>query len=515
MLADRDPPQTSPESADKERRMQDVLQQLSHDIRSAMSDVVGGLRLVELNRLDPQTQTQILRVRAAADTLAALVDDAILTAAGETLFKNRNDGLILTDWLHTLSSRWIGRAEERGGRFALCPVGHLPKRLAVAPLVLDRIVGNLVGNALAHVPGGDVEVDVLADTKTGLTIRVRDSGPGFPAAVLESFPTGATTSPIGATAGSGLGLRIAMGLSAEVGADLTLTNDSVTGAGVAVLRIPPGEIDWAGDGQVACTPPDLSGLRILVAEDNLTNQAILRQMLDRMQAETVFVADGFAALDALRRERFDIGLIDIEMPRKSGLEVMVEIRGGAPELASIPLVAITAYVLRDNREAIYAAGADGIIGKPISSGEDFGRTILRYVGRADDAVTTEDPGGNSDYDGGAVSKMDRARFDRLLQEAGPTASDLLDRLIEDLGAVRDGLEAGIASASIPDIRSQTHILIAISGAVGADRLCQRAETLNIAAKRHRTERLAQIYLPVRADLDDLLQLVDGLRATRP
>lgn len=88
---------------------------------------------------------------------------------------------------------------------------------------------------------------------------------------------------------------------------------------------------------------------------------------------------------------------------------------------------------------------------------------------------------------------------------------MLDRLDEDLKAVREGLETGMANASIPEIRAQTHILIAISGAVGADRLCHLSEALNIAAKRKRMAHLPQIYGPVRADLNELLSLVDEIK----
>lgn len=508
LVADPDPDALSSSAAEPSVQMHEVLQQLSHDIRSAMSDVIGGLRLVEIDRVDPQTQTQIVRVRAAADTLAALVDDALLTASGETRVKHTDTYLVLSDWLSALAGRWKGRAAERGSRLEIRRIGRLPQSLIISPLVLDRIVGNLVGNALVHVPGGDVEVEVLADPIDGLTICIRDEGPGFPLAVLDSFQSSGRAVPTGSTGGSGLGLRIASGLTAAAGAELTLSNDAATGTGMAVLRIPPELVTWTGGVPAPCTPPNLSGLRILVAEDNLTNQMILRQMLEKMQAETVFVGDGLAALDALQQERFDIGLIDIEMPRKSGLEVMEQVRRGQEPLASIPLVAITAYVLRDNREAIYAAGADGIIGKPIASGEEFGRAILRYVGRPSDAQPLPGELDSSNRH----QKLDRARFDRLLDEAGQESrAELLDRLVEDLNSVRDGLKAGVATASIPEIRAQTHILIAISGAVGADRLCQLSEILNIAAKRRRTEQLLQIYQPVRADLDDLLAVIEAAR----
>jgi two-component system aerobic respiration control sensor histidine kinase ArcB len=133
----------------------------------------------------------------------------------------------------------------------------------------------------------------------------------------------------------------------------------------------------------------------------------------------------------------------------------------------MPLVALTAYVLRDNREAIYAAGADGIIGKPVSSIEEFGRAILRYAGRPAGLPEPEDVLAHRHEDAAFGVKMDEARLEELLVVAGPRArkgaSGTAD---EDLCAVRDRLDAGIAARSVSIIREQTHILVAISGAVG-------------------------------------------------
>lgn len=493
------------EARNHEARAADVLQQLAHDIRSAMSDVLGGIRLVDTPRLDPQTQTQIDRVRAAADTLAALVDDALLTAAGETLIRTGSADLDVANWVAALDRRWAGRAAERGSHFEIRRNSTLPARLKVPAIMLDRIVGNLVGNALLYAGGSNVVVDLCSCPETGLEICVTDCGPGFPDNVLDA--RNQAGAPASAT-GSGLGLRIARELSAEVPATLRLSNDPVTGGAKALLTIPGDKVDWSGESAVRGEVPDLSGLRMLVAEDNLTNQTILRQMLDGMGAETLFVADGLSALEALSRDTFDIALIDIEMPRLSGLEVMERVRASPDAIARMPLVAITAYVMRDNREAIYAAGADGIIGKPVASAEDFGRTILRHVGRPLEVPEPRDVMSGS----GLEQKMDGERLDRLLAAAGHHGSvELLARVEEDLTAVLDRLDTGIAAASVPEIRAQTHILIAISGAVGADRLCQMAEVLNIAAKRREGEQLTQIYAPLRQDLVDLLGVIAARR----
>jgi CheY-like chemotaxis protein len=506
--------------------LSDTLQLFSHDIRSAMSDVIGGLRLVDRDRLRPEARLQFERVEAAADTLAALVDGALMAAAGDRLFHQEDRILRLEDWLPALSGRWSGRASTAGGAFVIDCGPNLPKGLLVSQLVLDRIIGNLISNALIHALGAPVRLSLSGQPGTGLMLTVRDGGPGFAPELLDRVADGQEAGPLGPHAGAGLGLRIAARLSREIGGGLTLSNPA-KGGGQARLFLPEALLDRNGSARVADPLPDLDGLRILVAEDNLTNQTILRQLLDAMGADAVCVADGVATLEVMDRQVFDIALIDIEMPRLSGLEVMRAVRARDDGVGRMPMVALTAYVLRDNREAIYAAGADGIIGKPISSGADFGRAILRYAGRPSGLPEPEDvlAAGPGAMDLGR--KIDRARFDALLAVAGPSGiRELLQRLHEDLGAVLATLDHAVAAGDIPEIRAQTHILIALSGAVGAERLHHLAEVLNIAAKRRRVRDLAALYAPCRADLRALSDLVaaeaaaagfaiEGLDGARP
>lgn len=486
----------------------DTLQLFSHDIRSAMSDVIGGLRLVDPERLEPEARLQIERVQAAAETLAGLVDGALTAAAGDRLFLNEDRYVQIEQWLPALSGRWSGRAHAAGGRFDIDRGPDLPKGLRVSQLVLDRIVGNLISNALIHAPGAPVTLSLSGPPGQGLTVVVRDGGPGFARDVLDRMAGGAETRHHGAGDGAGLGLRIAAGLSRDIGGDLQLANGAQ--GGLARVVLPETLTDRTGRAPAAEPLPDLSGLRILVAEDNLTNQTILRQLLGRMGARLVCVADGLSALDRIDCEGFDIALIDIEMPRLSGLEVMRKVRARADAAGRMPMVALTAYVLRDNREAIYAAGADGIIGKPISSGADFGRAILRYAGRPSGLPEPEDVLAAGPGAVGFGRRMDRNRFDALLAVAGVDGTrELLQRLHEDLGTVRVALDDAVAAGDIPEIRGQTHILIALSGAVGAERLHQLSEVLNIAAKRRRRDDLAALYAPVRADLSALIDLVSA------
>ncbi len=471
-----------------------------------MSDVLGGIRLVDTPRLDAQTQTQIDRVRAAADTLAALVDDVLLIASGETLIDVPASRVALAVWMEATQNRWFGHAAENGCAFEIVVSGALPAYVAVAPIALDRIIGNLISNALVHGAGRAVQLDVDSAEDGALVLTVTDEGGGFPEHILNF--TDRSPRLASDTAGSGLGLQIVRALSAQIGADVVFANMPDGGGACACIRLPALASDWAAKDPTPCKPPDLTGLRILVAEDNLTNQTILRQMLDQMGASTVFVTDGVAAMEALRSDQYDLGLIDIEMPRMSGLVVMEQVRADPGDLAKMPLVAITAYVMRDNREAIYAAGADGIIGKPVASAPEFGRAILRHVGQPVDLPDVHAVQCGTGLD----QKMDVERLDNLLAAAGHHGSaELLDRVAEDLTSVLKALDNGVATQNMADIRSQTHILIAISGAVGAERLCQLSEVLNIAAKRGNMDQLPAIYGPMRQDHEDLLALIKTRR----
>ncbi len=474
----------------------ETLRLFTHDIHAAMSDVIGGLRLIDAERLDADTRAQVERVQAAGETLAELVDAALMAAAGETLIRLDDDGVDLRGYLTGVAMRWVGRAQEAGLRFEVDRGEGLPDRIGVPRMALDRILSNLISNALKFADIGTVTLrgSLLSDDR--LLFSVTDQGPGFTDAALDRLfsPQGRPTNSD--DPGPGLGLHIAKDLADGIGGSLTVDKTRANGASVT-LSLP--RVVWQTGGAPLALP-DLSGLRILVAEDNETNQIIVRQVLGKMGAAPRIAADGVEALEILARERFDIALVDIEMPRMSGIELMQAVREFGDGRAKLPLVALTAYVLRDNREAIYAAGADGIIGKPIRSAGAFGRAILRHLGRDVAAGALHHP---AEEDG-----FDQEQFDALLTAAGPDgARELLERLTEDLQSVAGALAAAVPDEDLREIRGQTHILVSLAGAVGADRLRHLAEALNLAAQRQRLPDLPGLFQAVDADLTDLLKAI--------
>lgn len=474
MAQDRDGQAEAAEAAGEIDAVRDALRLYGHDIRAAVSDVIGGLRLVAFERLPPDIQTQLDRVRVAGETLAELIDGVTSLSQGARAHDLPAASFDFRSFLAGIELRWFGRAREQGLGFLLEVEPQVPERIRATRIQLDRILGNLIANALKFSDAGQVTLRV-GMTGNALSFCVRDQGAGFPDTALERLFTRGGRPWDETRPGSGLGLHISKDLADRLGGSLTVRNLAEGGACVS-LSLPRASWDC---GETAAEIPDLSGLSILVAEDNETNQILVRQMLEAMGAHMILARDGQEALDLLQRHRVDIALVDIEMPRLSGMEVMRRLRAG--DVFEAPLIALTAYVMRENREAIYAAGADGVIAKPIRSVAAFGNAIRRHVDRRTSPAT------NARGDGPLpAAGLDRNRFEAILQAAGASGrGELLRHLLQDLRAVRAELAQAAGRGDRDAVRAGSHILISLSGAVGADQLLGLAESLNAAAHRDR------------------------------
>jgi len=251
----------------------------------------------------------------------------------------------------------------------------------------------------------------------------------------------------------------------------------------------------------------LSGLRVLLAEDNPINQLVASQMLESLGASVVLAEDGAEALEIAGREVFDVMLVDIEMPRVNGIEVLRTIRGYSGRIAETPMIALTAYVMREHRAAIDAAGADGVIAKPILSIEQFGADIRRYMGKRSGAARTDDDRAGPAVEA-AEAVIDQKIFDALAEAIGPAAmAELMGKISPDIQSARDRLVRARAPCKLgglgdlAEIRAVTHILISVAGAIGAVRVQELAKQINAAG--HHDDAIA-----IERDMQELLGEID-------
>ncbi|MDF1873133.1 ATP-binding protein [Vannielia sp.] len=518
-----------------------ALELFSHDIRSAVSDVVSGLRLVDMSTLDPATAAQLQRVSTAGEALAGLLDSALSQLEGRGTLPVAPDPATepvpLLAILRNLERRWAGHARERGMQLRLKIAADLPTVIHLDAVAVDRVLANLLSNAFKYADWGAVTLAVSTHTGGELRFTVRDRGPGFSdAALARLFERGGR--PQGQTRpGSGLGLHIAKELATRLGGQLQASNTSATGGAEVSLSLPRVAWAWqrdrAGDSAAASGPPslpDLSGLTVLVAEDNATNQLLFTQMLDHLGATWKIAPDGAEALSAIKAGSYDFALVDIDMPRLSGTEVIAATRALPSDTRLMPMIAVTAYVLQEHRERIYAAGADGILAKPVHSLAAFGQAIatlmLRTRGAAP-ALLPDDPTSTADDTGPQAApappstddeptEFSVERLERLLAISGSDkGQEFLTRLLTDLRRTRTGLATAIETDDAAAIRGHTHVLISLSGAIGAEMLQTLACRANAAA--HRADAaacLTESAAEIDSRLESLITLVAEEFSTR-
>jgi two-component system, OmpR family, aerobic respiration control sensor histidine kinase ArcB len=457
------------------------LAMLAHDIRGALNGVIGGLGQIDDSELQPELRAQIDRVSAAALTLHCLVRSVVGDEVDPEL-EQAHSVVHVRRLLRHIARRWTGEAQEKGLDFALETSNDLPDLLEVPLVPLARIVGNLIGNAIKYAERGRIRLEVGGEDG-GIVFRLRDDGPGLSEEVRRGLFGYGVRANGSAKPGHGLGLHIAKRLTDELGGTITIENRSEGGV-EARLAFPaalcrrtvsaPADI---GRGDAGAGRPDLSGLLILLAEDNPTNQMVAGQMLRSMSAEVVIASDGIEALEMFETTPCDLVLADIEMPRKSGLDVIRAIRARTDERAGTPVVALTAYALREHRARIAEVGADGLITKPITSVEAFGRTVLEHARAGRNRGIAGEAAAPAADEAGPV--VDRAVYDGLFNAIGAEMmAELLEKVDADLAESARELARARDPLDLEVLRGTSHILISVAGAVGASRLQTSARRLN-------------------------------------
>ncbi|MFZ5710852.1 MAG: response regulator [Pseudomonadota bacterium] len=501
-------PDPSPSVQPAPRQPAERLALIGHDLRAAVSDIIGGIRLIDQSGLDDATRLQLERIRTSGEVLARLLEEGLELMHGESSAGPAAPANVqMSRFLYDLEMRWSGRAREKGLGFRLATSPEVPQVIATDRVALDRVLANLLSNAVKYTDRGAVELGIERAGDGGLRFVVTDSGPGFSAAALDRLFQYAGRPDGTGKPGQGLGMFISNDLAGRLGWRISVTNLTEGGAEVA-LELPQGS--WtpaAAPGPVEL--PDLTRVKVLVAEDSPTGQSILSAMLGRMGAEFRVAADGVEALHWLEREAFDIALIDIEMPRLSGLEVIRAIRANERVHTQMPVIAVTAYIRRADRETIYAAGADSILSKPLPGIEMVGHALAAALERfATSQVEAAEPGEG-------LPDLDPSQLEHLLEISGPEASrELMDRLCSDLSRCRDGLCRAIESDDRAAMRAETHVLIALAGAIGANRLRKLAEALNLSAHRRQDAGRGSLAENCVEQVAHLIGFVAGERARR-
>ncbi|MFT3736324.1 MAG: ATP-binding protein [Rhodocyclaceae bacterium] len=346
---------------------------MSHEIRTPLGGVIGMLRLALRRPIEDAVREQLNIGLRNAEALLVILNDVLdfsKIEAGELRLETIDFDLVETaqDVMHSFALN----ARERGIALALDIPDSLGHFFRGDPTRLRQILVNLVGNALKFTRQGTVTVR-MEPAQPGFVCEVIDTGIGIPADALPRMfqrfqqADSSTTRKYG---GTGLGLAICKQLVEAM--DGTISVHSSVGIGTTfrfVLPLPAGEACNA-TGKTESLPIQMRSLNLLCAEDNATNQIIIRSLLEELGHRVHFADNGLQALQMLAEHDFDAVMMDGRMPELDGLDATRAIRAGTySELRirnpRIPVIALTANVSDEDMAAFRAAGANHFLAKPV------------------------------------------------------------------------------------------------------------------------------------------------------
>ncbi|MES9939210.1 MAG: ATP-binding protein [Candidatus Thiodiazotropha sp. 6PLUC2] len=363
----------------------DFLATMSHEIRTPMSGVIGFAHLLEKTELNERQLEYLRIITSSANSLLDIIDDILdfsKMEAGKVKLENSN--FSLASMLNSVHVLFTPKAAEKGLNLSTNIADDIPHVLYGDPSRLRQILINLVGNAIKFTDHGQVSVNIQKQTqkndRVGLQITIQDSGIGISQQqqdqLFQPFQQcdGSITRHYG---GTGLGLVIAKRLVNLMGGSISL--ESTLGEGstftISIYLTKPQKEKKHSLSLVPSVSNDqptpalshgalLQDMNILVVDDSNVNLMLAKTLLINEGANVVAEKSAVDAMKTIAGKRFDLILLDLEMPVMSGIEAAKELRKENSATEKTPIIAVTAHVLPEKRLEVADAGMNDMLAKP-------------------------------------------------------------------------------------------------------------------------------------------------------
>ena len=361
---------------DAKNAQQLFLANMSHELRSPINGVVGMANLLELTSLTADQKEYLELIRYSSDLLVTLINDILdLSKMQAGMFQLEEVTFDFKMIMEQTTKAYQAKAEHKGIEISCVNDPAIPTVLMGDPVRLGQILSNLLSNAVKFTHSGRIDVTTelysLSEDSVKIAFKVADTGIGISKEnrkkIFSSYVQ--SNSSISRTyGGTGLGLSIIKELAGLQNGEVSV--ESQIGLGSTFKVVLP-----FGLSSKALLPvcdniislPSLTGKKVLIIEDNPVNQRVAKESLESAGIQAEVADNGFVGLFLLKQHSFDAILLDINMPGMDGYETARKIR---KELKiSIPIIAVTSYALKEDRDSCFAAGMDGFITKPYSIGE--------------------------------------------------------------------------------------------------------------------------------------------------
>jgi len=520
------------EEANKAKSL--FLANMSHEIRTPMNAIIGFSDALAEQPLPPENLADVNDIRDSAQNLLGLINDILDFSKIEA---GRLDVEIvdcpLGNVLHSVTSLMHATALNKGIGFSINTEGQLPAHIRTDPTRIRQCLVNLISNAIKFTSVGQVSVKVSMEEIEGqpfIRFDVSDTGIGIPEdkqdAIFESF-TQADDSTTRNFGGTGLGLTITRQLTEILGGTLTLESQIDKGSTFSIT-IPANVdvqtqavLDLASREDLAEQQKDYEHLRfsgrILVAEDIIANQKVIKRILEKKGLEVTLAQNGEEAVEKALADSYDLILMDIQMPVMNGYDATRKLKANQ---ITAPIIALTANAMKGDDNKCTEAGCDGYLAKPVIRRELF-KVLEQYLPGHDntepvaeeperasevpmpDAEETSPSEPDSNPQGGEpiLNWYDLVR--RVDEDDEEFIQELIESWLIDNPAVFEQLAQAMTTNNTENICNLAHTIKGSAGTIDAQPLYKAARALENAMTEKTLDKVDEFFTDTQREFERL------------